>query len=380
MKKIFSLILITVFFYQSSAQFNIRLIVTSIATKSNEDVYVTGNFNNWNPGEAAYKLKPFGGGRRIIVVKDIPAGNYALKFTRGNFDRVETDSDGRDISDRMIAVTDADVSLEVQIKGWKDNYPDKPKPFTASPQVKIIDTAFFIPQLNRKRRIWVYTPKSYASSNKTYPVLYMQDGQNLFNEQTASFGEWGVDEVVDSIVKAGGKECIIVGIDHANDKRINEYATCNFETNKIKYVSEGKEYVNFLVNTLKPFIDNKYRTKKAAENTFIAGSSMGASISLYAMLQYPSVFGGVGIFSPAFWTCKELFVQAAVFKNESLFKIYFYSGKKEGAEVVNDMNKMADVFTNKVNIKMYRTVTEYGEHKESSWRREFGAFYEWILK
>ena len=379
MKKLFFTILTVMLVYVSFCQYNIRLVVTNIATKSGDDVYVSGNFNNWNPRDANYKLKPFAAGRKGVVIKDIPAGTYAFKFTRGSFDKVECDSDGRDIQDRIVEVS-ADVIQEITIKGWKDNYPDKPKPYTASPQVKIIDTAFDIPQLNRKRRIWMYLPKTYASSSKTYPVMYMNDGQNLFNEQTAAFGEWGVDEILDSIQKANGKECIIVGIDNGGDKRLSEYAPYNFESNKKKITAEGKQYVDFIASTLKPFIDSKYRTKKAAENTFIAGSSMGAVISLYAMMQYPQVFGGAGIFSPAFWTCKDLFVDAATFKNTTLFKIYFYCGYKEGKDMVDDMNKMADVFANKVNIKMYRTTTEFGQHSEKYWHKEFAEFYNWMLK
>lgn len=380
MKKniVFSIVLLfttTVF-----SQYNIRLIITNVATKSGDDIFVTGNFNNWNPRDINYKAKPFAAGRRAVVIKDIPAGIYAFKFTRGSFEKVETEGDGRDISDRVIEVTDKDVSEEITIKGWKDNYPDKPKPYTASPQVKIIDTAFDIPQLNRKRRVWIYLPKGYATANKSYPVLYMQDGQNLFNEQTAAFGEWGVDEVVDSIQKAGGKECIIVGLDNGGDKRISEYAPYGFESNKKKINAEGKQFADFIANTLKPFIDSKYRTKKNSENTFIAGSSMGAVISLYAMMQYPNVFGGAGIFSPAFWTSKELYVDAATFKNSSLFKIYFYCGYKESKDMVDDMNKMADVFANKVNIKMYRATSEFGQHNEKYWHKEFASFYNWILK
>ena len=107
---------------------------------------------------------------------------------------------------------------------------------------------------------------------------------------------------------------------------------------------------------------------------------MGAVISLYAMMQYAQVFGGAGIFSPAFWTCKDLFVDAATFKNTTLFKIYFYCGYKEGKDMVDDMNKMADIFANKVNIKMYRTTTEFGQHSEKYWHKEFAEFYNWMLK
>lgn len=378
MKKLFQFILFLLFSITGFSQFNIRLIVTSVATKSNEDIYVTGNFNNWNPRDEQYKLKPFAAGRKAVVIKDVPAGTYAFKFTRGSFEKVETEANGNDINDRVIEIN-SDFSQKFIIKGWKDNYPYKPKPYTASPQVKIIDTAFTIPQLNRTRRIWLYLPKSYSTSTKTYPVLYMQDGQNLFNEQTAPFGEWGVDEIADSIQKANGKECIIVGIDNDSKYRLNEYAACSFENNKVKISSEGKQYADFLVNTLKPYIDANYRTKKDVLHTFIAGSSMGAVISLYTMLQYPKVFGGVGIFSPAFWTCKDLYVDAAILKNENLIKLFFYCGYKESESMVNDMNKMADVFSNKVDIKMYKTTSEYGRHSEKYWHKAFINFYDWLL-
>lgn len=380
MKKVVILFIIVLLFRTNTfSQFNIRLVVTNVATKTQDDIYVSGNFNNWNPRDENYKLKPFGGGRKGVVVKDIPAGNYAFKFTRGSFDRVECEADGRDIEDRIINL-ETDVVQECSIKGWKDNYPDKPKPYTASPQVKIVDTAFTIPQLNRKRRVWIYLPKGYASSSKTYPVLYMQDGQNLFNEQTAAFGEWGVDECLDSIQKANGKECIVVGIDNGVKYRLSEYAPFNFENNKTKIVAEGKQYVDFLANTLKPYIDGKYRTKKSFENTFVAGSSMGGLISLYAVMQYPQVFGGAGVFSPSFWTAKELYVDAATFKNPNHIKLFFYAGEKESETMVADMNKMADIFETKSNSKVFRVTNKLAQHSEKYWRLEFAEFFSWMTK
>ncbi len=379
MKKVIAFIPVVFFFTINYAQYNIRLVVTDIATKNTDDIYVAGNFNNWNPRDINYRLKPFAAGRKGVVIKDIPAGNYAFKFTRGSFDKVECTGDGRDIDDRMINV-EADVVLECSIKGWKDNYPDKPKPYTASPQVKILDTAFNMPQLNRKRRIWVYLPKGYASSNKSYPVLYMQDGQNLFNEQTAAFGEWGVDECLDSMQQLTGKECIVIGIDHGGNNRLSEYAPYDFESNKVKIKAEGKQYVDFLANTLKPYIDSKFRTKKTYQYTYIAGSSMGGLISLYAVMQYPKVFGTAGVFSPSFWTAKNLYVDAAIFKNPNPINIYFYCGGKEGEEMLNDMNKMADVFANKLNMRIFRTVTQIGQHSEKYWHLELPRFYEWLFK
>ncbi len=358
----------------ANAQYALRIVVTSIATKENDDIYVAGNFNNWNPKDEQYKLKPFGGSRKGVVIKDLAAGNYAFKFTRGGFDKVETTADGRDISDRQVEVN-ADMVQECTIRGWKDEYPERPKQFTASPQVRIMDTAFQIPQLNRTRRVWIYLPKGYAASSKTYPVLYMEDGQNLFNEQTAFAGEWGVDECLDSLQKQTGKECIVVGIDNGGSKRMTEYNPYDAE----KYgKGEGNQYVDFLANTLKPFIDGHYRTKKGPEYTFTAGSSMGGLISLYAVIHYPKVFGGAGIFSPALWIAPQIFDDAKVVMADP-HRLYFYAGGKESETMVSDMQKMEDILSKQPAYQMRSIVYPPGQHNEKYWRQEFADFYKWIM-
>ncbi|MFY8089654.1 MAG: alpha/beta hydrolase [Chitinophagaceae bacterium] len=362
-----------------NAQFNVRIVVTTIATKQEDDIYVAGNFNNWNPKDENYKLKPFAGGRKAIVLKDISAGTYVFKLTRGSWEKVECTADGLDITDRKIEVIGDEV-INCDVLGWKDNYPKKAKPYTASPQVKIIDTAFGMPNLNRTRRIWVYLPKSYASSSKTYPVLYMHDGQNLFNEQTAPFGEWGVDECLDSLQKISGKECIVVGIDHGSDRRISEYNPYDFTDKKNVKDGEGKLYLEFLTNHLKPFIDNKYRTKKDQPNTYIAGSSLGGLISFYAILKHPNTFGGAGIFSPSFWINPLTAKDALNFNNPLPIKMFFYAGGKESNTMVSDMNKIADIIEQKQNYKVLRVVNPIAEHNEKAWRKEFSNFYLWITK
>ncbi len=376
MKKIL-LFLLLITALTTQAQYNIRLVVTTVASKTNDDIYVAGSFNNWNPKDENYKLKPFGGSRKGIVIKDVTAGNYAFKFTRGSFQQVECMADGRDISDRIIEVNN-DVILECTIAGWKDDYPEKPKPYTASPQVRIIDTAFKIPQLNRTRRIWIYLPKSYTSSDKTYPVMYMHDGQNLFNEQTSFSGEWGVDECLDTLQKQINKECIVVGIDNGGIKRMNEYNPYEFD----KFgKGEGKLYVDFLATVLKPYIDAKYRTKKGVEYTFVAGSSMGGLISLQAVLQYPQVFGGAGVFSPAFWTAPQLFTDAEKINlGTAKPKLYFYAGGKENATMVSNMQKMIDILKKQPNYIIRSSVSPLNQHNEKAWREEFPAFYKWIMQ
>ena len=377
MKKLFLFLVVFVLFHVVEAQYTLRLVVDKVATKQLDEIYVAGSFNNWNPADPNFKLKPFGNNRKAIVLKDLTPGKYQFKFTRGSWQKGETTAKGVDIEKREVELNQ-DVSQNITIEGWKDDFPDKPKPNTATAQVKIIDTAFSIPQLNRTRRIWIYLPKGYATSKKIYPVLYMNDGQNLFNEQTAPFGEWGIDETLDSLQAKGEKECIVVGIDNGGDKRMSEYNP--YDHDKFGK-GEGTQYVAFLVETLKPFIDKNYRTITGPGNTYIAGSSMGGLISMYAIMKYPNVFGGAGIFSPAFWTAPAIYDDAVKAKIPGMaHKFYFYAGGSESGITVPDMDKMISIVESKGAYHVQRLMAPLGKHNEAAWRKVFPYFYKFIIQ
>jgi len=356
----------------------LRLIVDSASASKQDDIYVAGNFNNWNPHDFNYKMKPFGGTRKVFVLKNVAGGKYEFKFTRGSWEKVETTAKGEDIANHSVELN-SDTSLSFSIAGWHDDYPDKPKPKTATAQVQVLDTAFYIPQLNRYRRIWTYLPKTYnLTKGKYYPVLYMQDGQNLFNEQTAAFGEWGIDECLDTLQIQLKKECIVVGIDNSAEKRVTEYNPYDNE----KYgKGEGNQYVDFLVQTLKPFIDKHFRTLKDMQNTFIAGSSMGGLISLYAVVKYPDVFGIAGIFSPSFRITPQLYNDAQQANWKGTHRFFFYAGEKESESMVSDMKQMEDVlYRNNKNIQTTELIFPLGQHNESYWRKMFSNFYKWLVQ
>jgi metallo-beta-lactamase class B len=206
----------------------------------------------------------------------------------------------------------------------------------------------------------------------------MQDGQNLFNEQTAAFGEWGVDECLDSLQQKLNKECIVVGIDNGSAYRINEYDPYD----NAKYgKGEGVQYVDFLVQTLKPFIDKRFRTLKDSSHTFIAGSSMGALISLYAVIKYPNVFGSAGIFSPAFWVAPQLFTDAQQTNFKTMHRFFFYAGQKESETMISDMKQMEDIlYKNNKKIQNTEVIFPLGQHNETYWRKVFPDFYKWLMQ
>lgn len=361
------------------AQNEVTFIVSQPSILHSMDhLYLAGSFNMWNPADSSYRLQAQQNGDYKITVI-LPAGNYEYKITRGNWEKVETDSSGHDIPNRTLQLP-SDTTIRLAVMGWNDDFKQNAmheKTSTASKNVKVLDSAFYMPQLKRKRRIWIYLPPDYATSAKRYPVLYMHDGQNLFDNATAYAGEWGVDEYLDSIYKKGKKEVIVVGIDNGLSTRMQEYNPWQFQ-NFGK--GEGDKYVAFLVKTLKPYIDKHFRTLKSKPNTFIAGSSMGGLISLYAVLKYPTVFGGAGIFSPAFWTASGMDSTVKADAKKVSSKLFFYAGGKEGDSMVPDMKRIEKEIEKNSSAPVKEVIDEKAHHNESAWRKHFPQFYEWTIE
>ena len=142
---------------------------------------------------------------------------------------------------------------------------------------------------------------------------------------------------------------------------------------------EGDKYVDFLVNTLKPYIDKNFRTLPNKKNTFIAGSSMGGLISLYAVMKYPTVFGGAGIFSPAFWTASGLENDVNKMAKEMRVKLFFYAGGKESNQMIPDMKKIEADIKTLSSSKIYERINMDAKHNEAAWRKYFPEFYNWML-
>ncbi|GMG88051.1 alpha/beta hydrolase [Biformimicrobium ophioploci] len=250
---------------------------------------------------------------------------------------------------------------------------------TASNNVTVLDEAFTIPALERQRTVRLYLPPGYATSGKRYPVLYMHDGQNLFDDTTAYAGEWGVDEALDQLASENALELIVVGIDHGNDKRINEL---NPFANERFGAGEGEDYLAFLVGTLKPYIDRNYRTLGDREHTAIMGSSMGGHISHYAIHRYPQVFSKAGIFSPAYWTGPQIFEHSRTAQVPEDARLYLLMGSEEGEEMVENMQRMtAQLRSNghADDVLVSRVVAGAG-HNEGFWRAEFPAAVQWLFQ
>ena len=381
-------------------------VAVPAATPTDSGVYIAGNFNGWNPGNVAYRLTADGAGRYAITLPADVRGPIEFKFTRGSWEKVEVDSAGRGIENRRFTVpAEGAATWTGTVGGWQDPARIPPRVHTARATVSVLDSAFLIPQLGRPRRVWIYLPPGYAASGRRYPVLYMHDGQNVFDAATSGFGEWGVDETLDSLHARGGPDAIVVAVDHGGTRRLDEYSPWR---NARYGGGEGAAYVDFLVRTLKPYIDRRYRTLPDAAHTGVAGSSMGGLISLYAGLKYPETFGRVGVFSPALWFAADsVLAYARRSRPHAGQRFWFVTGAHEGdtPEVyVNDQRRMIDTLAAAgfrvagsagrsagsagcslspvpcpLGVQVDSAIRADGTHAEWFWRREFPLAYRWLF-
>ena len=356
----------------------VKLVVTTPEnTPEDARIFMASSLNGWNPQDPAFELKKSKNGTYELEIPE-QAGTAEYKFTSGSWETAEGNTEGKGIENRTFTFTGIPQTLENTILSWAE--PEQKK-HTASKNVKILSENFPVPQLGTTRKIWIYLPEDYDASKKKYPVIYMHDAQNLFDNLTSFSGEWQIDETMDEFFLEGKKQAIIVGIDNGGSERLNEYSPWK----NTKYGGgKGDLYADFLAQTLKPYIDKNYRTASSAKNTGLIGSSMGGLISFYTGLKYPEKFGKLGVFSPSFWFAKE---DLTLYLNEyskslKKTKIYLLAGRKESEEMVTDIKKTVPLLISKgicrKNIKT--KFDDYGTHSESYWAKEFPAAYLWLFK
>lgn len=230
-----------------------------------------------------------------------------------------------------------------------------------------------VPQFNTHKHIWVYLPAGYAESNRRFPVIYMHDGQNVFDQVENPKREWHVEEKLNDL----HSEAIIIGIEHGVH-RIDEMTPYANDTHG---GGHADNYLDFIINTLKPYTDENFRTLPEPENTTIFGSSVGGLISFYAALKYPEIFGNAGVFSPSFWFSEEIYAFAE--QTETITsRLYFMAGDRESNAMVTDMERMEDVLRQKVKhvSQTEKKIVHNGQHNEKLWRKEFAEAYRWLMK
>lgn len=363
--------------FSARAQLAIHIQSLPGSTPEGADIYLAGNINGWNPGDPEYLLE-------IREEQDYwidsinGTGTFEFKFTRGSWETVEGNADGKFRPNRTYTFGQADT-LHLDILSWEDlDGGGGSGTSTANAQVQVWKTAMNIPQLDRTRRIWVYLPQDYENSGKSYPVLYMHDGQNVFDASTSFAGEWNVDETLTRLENQGYASAIVVAIDNGGTKRIDEYSPF---TNPDYGGGEGDAYLDFIIETLKPAIDNEFRTLTGPDNTGIIGSSMGGLISHYACFRNPEVFGRIGVFSPAYWFSTEYYTYSEQTGRNGSQRIYLLAGGQETtiAQNTEDMYSLLSGIGFGEEELTVRIVPN-GQHAEWFWASEFQAAFLWLFE
>lgn len=252
-----------------------------------------------------------------------------------------------------------------------------------------------VPYNGKERTIRIYLPDEYFdNTNKHFPVLYMHDGQNLFEDALSFSGHsWRIQDTLKKLRSQGKLDgLIVVGIDNDGENRLDEYSpwVTKHKQYSDKYGEKGGNgdlYSDFLVFVIKPFIDKKYRTLNNYENTLIAGSSMGGVISAYIAARFPSIFSKVGIFSLASWFCEDDFndyISSAPLPPDQIY--YVYVGDKEGNKkwssfYLKNSNDYVKILLEKIappNIEF--EVGRNAKHCEKDWAKYFEHFLLFAFK
>jgi predicted alpha/beta superfamily hydrolase len=380
MKSVLTTIVLFVFLVVStSAQLTLHITSLPASTPANDSIFLAGNIGGWNPADKNYRFKKGAMGHYWLQL-DKAGADVEFKITRGSWNSAEGNETGGFIPNRRYSLATTDT-LHLSVLSWEDldGTTDTTRiQSTANSQVFIWDTSMYMPQLNRNRRIWVYLPQDYFSSDKQYKVLYMHDGQNVFDASTSFSGEWQVDETLTALENQGYETSIVVAIDNGGSKRIDEL------TPFIHPEYGGGEtdaYLDFIVETLKPKVDSCFRTLQNPQNTALMGSSLGGLVSHYAYFRDPEVFGRIGIFSPAYWIAEDIYSYTSEKEKVSEAKLYILAGALEDG-LEETTNQMTDTLRSLgySDKEVFYIVAEDGEHNEWFWAREFEQAYKWLFE
>lgn len=236
------------------------------------------------------------------------------------------------------------------------------------------------------RDVFVWLPPDYEISRRRYPVLYMQDGQNVFDNALSYAGEWGADEAATALA-GRGLPCIVVGVPNAGKDRMSEYSPWTRSSARFGTVEgRGAAYLAFLQNTVRGLVNLSFRTLTEPERTGIAGSSLGGLISAYASLAHPDVFGYCVAMSPALWFSFGEIFDFAARPRARRARFYIDIGAQEGrwragggvSSLVRDARKLRDTLLEAGHVVACIEDAE-GRHTEADWRRRFPAALEWFL-
>ncbi len=305
-------------------------------TPSDSSVHIAGDFQGWDPGDDKYALSQLSSLLFEITLTLKRESFIQFKFTLGDWGHVEKGPNGEEITNRTHRASQSDT-LDLEVANWAGGSTVES---TITGNVSLVD----VPGLLNGRRVWVYLPPEYEAKNNEarYPVLYMLDGQNVFDQATSFAGEWEVDESCEELIAAGEmRPIIVVAVANGELERMNEYTP--WHDSNYGAGGGGEEHLQELAATLIPWVNANYRTKTGPESTGFAGSSLGGLMALYAAYSHSGTYGLIASLSPSIgWDNDHLvgFLDSLARPDS---KIYMDMGTLEGGGFVDiDQNGVDD--------------------------------------
>lgn len=337
-------------------------IITMHPLPIGEQVFITGNVDalgNWDlTGFALSRAEDLVWSGDVMAPAD---KMIEYKITRGSWDTEEVRQDGT-APDNHVLPAGSDTIEERTVHHWLDQRVAQPRIIGEYR----VHEHFESTRLRHKRSVIVWLPPSYGSEpDRRYPVLYMHDGQQVFDPNTSTWGQdWQVDEWCTKLIGEDRlQEIIVVGI-YSTPDRFIEYNPSEL----------GDAYTRFVLDELKPFIDSEYRTLPDRDHTAVAGASMGGGISFYMAWAHPNIFFGAACLSPAFIYKQDRFTLNMVEETDTPpdLRLFLYCGQGDELErqLTGDLHIMCDALEQKgikPNDKYVVVEDPEGKHHEASW-------------
>lgn len=349
------------------------------STPEGDTVYITGLFQNWNPGDPDWALTPEGGNVHSITSEFETGSSIQFKFTRGSWDTVEKGPSGEEIVNRVLTLNES-RTYELNVPRWADTSDVETRTLTGDV------TEHTVPGLLDGRRVWVYLPPGYHEGDERHPVHYMLDGQNVFDVSTSFVGEWEVDETCERLIAAGDmRPIIVVALDNGGGDRVHEYTPT---------VDPGRnagggaaEHFEAIVGTLKPWVEANYRVKTGPDDTGFSGSSLGGLMSLYAALHHGDVFGRIGAISPSIWWDDHVILDMVDSMPKPAVRLWADMGTDEGSTQQNDQAYVDDLellkqkliakgFVENEDLVVF--VDPGARHNEQSWSQRYDEVLKYL--
>ncbi len=371
------LLIALLFFLFEGIQNKTNKVVIIVESKNISDtakIFIAGNnmqLGNWTPNDVMLNRINDSTWKKTFSFE--LGTKLEFKFTQGSWLSEALDSNGTVQANYFFTVK-KDTAIKFIINNWKK---DTAKKNYGQITGVVKYHSNFKGKGIKPRDVIVWLPPGYDEEvNDRYPVLYMHDGQNIIDPNTSSFGvDWQLDETADSLIKANAiQKIIIVGIYNTN-LRSKEYADTDI----------GRSYRHFIVNELKPFIDETYRTKPDAANTATAGSSLGGLVSFMLVWEFPNVFSKTACISPAFFI-EDIDYLTAV-KNYSSYKkpikVYIDDGGVGLEERLQPGIDSMLVLLKQNNYQMGKDLMFYkdstAQHSETAWAQRTWRFLEFFF-